>query len=130
VDQLKSAGRIEAGAHRKVYRPWGVSESIHVSDRFKVNRLKVRPGARISLQKHDRRAEHWIIVRGTALVHTENDQFVLKEDESTFIPAGTTHRLENTETTDIEIIEIQTGDYLGEDDIERFEDDYGRRNDD
>jgi mannose-1-phosphate guanylyltransferase/mannose-6-phosphate isomerase len=129
VDRLKSACRIESSTHKKVYRPWGVSESIQVSDRFKVNRLKVKPGARISLQKHLNRAEHWIIVRGSALVAKADERFLLKEDESTYIPAGVTHRLENPEKIDLELIEIQTGGYLGEDDVERIEDDYGRHND-
>jgi mannose-1-phosphate guanylyltransferase/mannose-6-phosphate isomerase len=130
VDRLKSDRRIESSAHRKVYRPWGASESIQTSDRFKVNRLTVKPGERLSLQKHFNRAEHWIVVRGTALVDKADDHFLLKEDESTYIPAGTTHRLENPGRIDLELIEIQTGSYLGADDIERFADDYGRQNDD
>ena len=129
VDRLKADRRIESSAHRKVYRPWGASESIQESDRFKVNRLTVKPGARLSLQKHFNRAEHWIIVRGTALVDKADQRFLLKEDESTYIPAGTTHRLENPGRIDLELIEIQTGSYLGEEDIKRFEDDYGRHND-
>ncbi len=129
VDRLKSDHRIESTAHKKVYRPWGASESIQTANRFKVNRLKVKPGARISLQKHFNRAEHWIVVRGTALVCKADKRFILKEDESTYIPAGTTHRLENPGKIDLELIEIQTGSYLGEEDIERVEDDYGRHND-
>lgn len=129
VDHLKAERRIESSAHRKVYRPWGASESIQASDRFKVNRLTVKPDARLSLQKHFNRAEHWIVVRGTALVDKASDHFILKEDESTYIPAGTAHRLENPGKIDLELIEIQTGSYLGDEDIERLDDDYGRHND-
>jgi mannose-1-phosphate guanylyltransferase/mannose-6-phosphate isomerase len=126
VDNLKSAERIESRAHRKMYRPWGASENIHVSDRFEVKRLTVKPDSRISLQKHSRRAEHWIIVKGTAHVIKGDEKFRLKENESTYIPAGTIHRLENIGKNPLELIEIQTGNYLGENDIERFDDDYGR----
>jgi mannose-1-phosphate guanylyltransferase/mannose-1-phosphate guanylyltransferase/mannose-6-phosphate isomerase len=128
VNRIKSADRIESKAHRKVYRPWGASESIHSADRFEVKRLTVKPGARISLQKHFNRAEHWIVVNGTAQVAKGEETFLLKEDESTYIPAGFTHRLENPGRIDLELIEIRTGSYLGENDVERFDDDYGRHN--
>jgi len=130
VNHLKEHDRIESKAHRKMYRPWGASESIHSSDRFEVKRLTVKSGARISLQKHFNRAEHWIVVKGTALVARGDTEFLLKEDESTYIPAGTIHRLENPGRIDLELIEIRTGSYLGENDIERFDDDYGRHNED
>jgi mannose-1-phosphate guanylyltransferase/mannose-1-phosphate guanylyltransferase/mannose-6-phosphate isomerase len=129
VNRLKADDRIESKAHRKMYRPWGASESIHSSDRFEVKRLTVKPGARISLQKHFNRAEHWIVVKGTAHVTRGKEDFLLKEDESTYIPAGTTHRLENPGRIELELIEIRTGSYLGENDIERFDDDYGRHSD-
>jgi len=130
VNRLKADNRIESKAHRKMYRPWGASESIHSSDRFEVKRLTVKSGARISLQKHFNRAEHWIVVKGTALVARGDEEFLLKEDESTYIPAGAVHRLENPGRIDLELIEIRTGSYLGENDIERFDDDYGRHNGD
>ncbi|MEE4262378.1 MAG: mannose-1-phosphate guanylyltransferase/mannose-6-phosphate isomerase [Desulfobacteraceae bacterium] len=126
VDQLKSDKRSEASVHRKVYRPWGVSEGIDMSSRFQVQRITVRPGRILSLQKHFHRAEHWIVVKGTAMVTKGEDTFLLKEDESTYIPLGETHRLQNPGTIDLELIEVQSGSYLGEDDIVRFEDVYGR----
>ena len=130
VERLKTAKRPESATHRTVYRPWGSSETIHAAARFDVKRLTVKPGARISLQKHFNRAEHWIIVNGSALVKKGEDQFLLKEDESTYIPAGMLHRLENPGKMDLELIEIRTGSYLGEDDIDRIEDDYGRHDED
>jgi mannose-1-phosphate guanylyltransferase/mannose-6-phosphate isomerase len=130
VNQLKTAHRTESKAHRKLYRPWGASESIQSSDRFEVKRLTVKPGARISLQKHFNRAEHWIVVKGSATVVKGKETFLLKEDESTYIQAGTVHRLENPGKIDLELIEIRTGSYLEENDIERFDDDYGRHNGD
>jgi len=126
VDQLKSDKRSEAFLHQKVYRPWGVCEGIDRSSRFQVKRITVKPGSILSLQKHFHRAEHWIVVKGSAIVTKGEDTFLLKEDESTYIPLGETHRLENPGKIDLELIEVQSGSYLGEDDIVRFEDVYGR----
>ena len=126
VEQLQSERRPESRLHRKVYRPWGSYDSVDASDRFQVKRLTVLPGATLSLQMHHHRAEHWIVVSGTALVTKNDDSFLLHENESTYIPMGTTHRLENPGKIALEIIEVQCGAYLGEDDIVRFEDNYGR----
>jgi len=126
VDQLKSNKRSEAILHPKVYRPWGVFEGIDKSNRFQVKRITVNPGSILSLQKHFHRSEHWIVVKGTAIVTKGDETFILKEDESTYIPLGQTHRLENPGKIDLELIEVQSGSYLGEDDIVRFEDIYGR----
>ncbi len=128
VESLKIDGRPEARLHRKVYRPWGSYDSIDSSGRFQVKRLTVLPGAILSLQMHHHRAEHWIVVSRTALVTKNDDKFLLHENQSTYIPMGTTHRLENPGKIDLEIIEVQCGAYLGEDDIVRFEDNYGREN--
>ncbi len=126
VDRLKQAGRTEGQTHRKVSRPWGSYDSVDNGKRFQVKRIVVNPGACLSLQMHHHRAEHWIVVSGTAKV-TKGDQiFLLSENESTFIPLGTTHRLENPGRLPLEMIEVQSGSYLGEDDIVRFEDVYGR----
>ena len=126
VNQLIQAEREEAEIHRKVYRPWGDYESIDYADRFQVKRITVKPKERLSLQKHHHRAEHWIVVNGTALVTRGEEEFLLSENESTFIPIGTIHRLENPGKIPLELIEVQSGTYLGEDDIERFDDEYGR----
>lgn len=126
VEELETERRPEARLHRKVYRPWGSYDSIDNSERFQVKRLTVLPGATLSLQMHHHRAEHWIVVSGTALVTKNDDKFLLHENESTYIPMGTTHRLENPGKIVLEIIEVQCGAYLGEDDIVRFEDNYGR----
>ena len=126
VERLKAAGRSESDFHRRVYRPWGSYEGIAVSERFQVKRIVVNPGQRLSLQMHHHRAEHWVIVRGTALVTRGEEQFLLGEDQSTYIPLGTCHRLENPGVIPVELIEVQTGSYLGEDDIVRFDDVYGR----
>ncbi len=126
VAQLKTVMREEASIHKKVYRPWGSYEGIDLSDNFQVKRITVKPGARLSLQKHYHRAEHWVVVRGTALVTQDDREFILKEDESTYIPLGVVHRLENPGRIDLELIEVQSGSYLGEDDIVRYEDVYGR----
>ena len=123
---LTKKDREEAEIHRKVYRPWGDYESIDYADRFQVKRITVNPKERLSLQKHHHRAEHWIVVNGTALVTRGEDEFLLSENESTFIPIGTIHRLENPGKIPLELIEVQSGTYLGEDDIERFDDEYGR----
>jgi mannose-1-phosphate guanylyltransferase/mannose-6-phosphate isomerase len=126
VSQLKAAGRAECLAHRKVHRPWGTYDSIESGERFQVKRIVVEPGATLSLQMHHHRAEHWIVVRGTARVTRGEETFLLTENESTYIPTGTKHRLENPGKLPLEIIEVQSGSYLGEDDIVRFEDAYGR----
>lgn len=126
VDQLKLAGRNEGQTHRKVFRPWGSYDSVDAGDRFQVKRIVVKPGGTLSLQMHHHRAEHWIVVSGTAKVTRGDTTFLLSENESTFIPLGTTHRLENPGRVALEMIEVQSGAYLGEDDIVRFEDVYGR----
>jgi len=126
VDRLKAAGRTEGQAHRKVFRPWGSYDSIDNGPRFQVKRIIVKPGAALSLQMHYHRAEHWIVVSGTAKVTKGTETLLLSENESTYIPLGTTHRLENPGRVDLEMIEVQSGSYLGEDDIVRFEDVYGR----
>jgi mannose-1-phosphate guanylyltransferase / mannose-6-phosphate isomerase len=126
VAALKAAGRPECLAHRKVQRPWGTYDGIESGERFQVKRIVVNPGASLSLQMHYHRAEHWVVVRGTARVTRGEETFVLTENESTYIPPGTRHRLENPGLMPLEIIEVQSGAYLGEDDIVRFEDAYGR----
>ena len=126
VEELKLQGRYEEELNRKVFRPWGWYDSIDKGDRFQVKRICVNPGASLSLQKHSYRAEHWIIVKGSALVTNGNKTELLIENQSTFIPVGTLHRLENPGEIPLEMIEVQSGSYLGEDDIERFEDFYGR----
>lgn len=126
LDELKRRGRPETDSHVRVYRPWGSYESLVTGDRFQVKRLIVKPGGILSLQMHHHRAEHWVVVRGTAKVTLNDNTLMLQEDESTYIPLGTRHRLENPGRIPLEIIEIQTGSYLGEDDIVRFEDTYGR----
>ncbi|MDP2132734.1 MAG: mannose-1-phosphate guanylyltransferase/mannose-6-phosphate isomerase [Sulfuritalea sp.] len=127
VSRLKAAGRGEADLHRKVHRPWGWYDSIDSGERFQVKRIVVRPGATLSLQMHHHRAEHWVVVRGTAKVTRGTETLLLGENESTYIPLGVTHRLENPGQIPLEIIEVQSGSYLGEDDIVRFEDNYGRK---
>jgi mannose-1-phosphate guanylyltransferase/mannose-6-phosphate isomerase len=124
--ELKAQGRRECLAHRKVHRPWGTYDSIERGERFQVKRIVVEPGAALSLQMHYHRAEHWIVVRGTARVLRGEESFLLTENESAYIPPGTRHRLENPGRLPLEIIEVQSGGYLGEDDIVRFEDAYGR----
>lgn len=126
VQQLHEQKRDECYLHRKVHRPWGWYDSIDEGGRFKVKRIQVKPGASLSLQKHHYRAEHWIVVKGTALVTKGEEKIILKENQSTFIPLGIKHRLENPGNNNLELIEVQSGLYLGEDDIERFEDVYGR----
>ncbi|MBO9716371.1 MAG: mannose-1-phosphate guanylyltransferase/mannose-6-phosphate isomerase [Pseudoxanthomonas sp.] len=126
VAQLKAAGRPEPTFHRKVYRPWGSYDSIDMGERFQVKRITVKPGAALSLQMHHHRAEHWIVVSGTAKVTRGQDTLLLSENQSTYIPLGVTHRLENPGKVPLELIEVQSGSYLGEDDIVRFEDVYGR----
>jgi mannose-1-phosphate guanylyltransferase/mannose-6-phosphate isomerase len=126
VAQLQTEEKPEASLHRKVARPWGWYDSIDRGDRFQVKRITVRPGAKLSLQMHHHRAEHWIVVKGTALVTRGEEEILLAENQSTYIPLGVKHRLENPGKTDLEMIEVQSGSYLGEDDIVRFEDTYGR----
>lgn len=126
VERLKAKGRTETKLHRKVFRPWGSYDSIDNGDRFQVKRIVVNPGAKLSLQMHHHRAEHWIVVSGTAQVINGDKNMLLKENESTYIPLGVTHSLSNPGTIPLEIIEVQSGSYLGEDDIVRFEDVYGR----
>lgn len=126
VDRLKATGRSEGQTHRKVFRPWGSYDSVDNGPRFQVKRIVVKPGAALSLQMHYHRAEHWIVVSGTAKVTKGTETLLLSENESTYIPLGTTHRLENPGRVDLEMIEVQSGSYLGEDDIVRFEDVYGR----
>ncbi|MFK8020285.1 MAG: mannose-1-phosphate guanylyltransferase/mannose-6-phosphate isomerase [Pseudomonadales bacterium] len=126
VNQLKSAERAEAESHTRVYRPWGSYESLVNADRFQVKRIIVNPGHTLSLQMHHHRAEHWIVVKGSATVTCGEEEFILSEDQSTYIPLGNKHRLANPGVIPLELIEVQTGSYLGEDDIVRFEDVYGR----
>lgn len=126
VSQLSDQAREEHVLHRKVSRPWGWYDTIDVGDRFKVKRIQVNPGASLSLQKHAKRAEHWVVVKGTAEVTCGDQVITLKENESTFIPLGEQHRLSNPSTDILEIIEVQSGAYLGEDDIVRIDDGYGR----
>ena len=126
VGRLKAEQRSQVALHREVQRPWGSYDSVDVGDGFQVKRIKVKPGARLSLQAHARRAEHWIVVRGTARVTRDNDVFELFANQSTYIPIGAKHRLENPGAEMLELIEVQSGDYLGEDDIVRYEDQYGR----
>ena len=126
VDSLKRDGRSEGSVHRKVYRPWGSYDGVDAGARFQVKRIVVKAGGILSLQMHHHRAEHWIVVSGTAKITRGEETFLLSENESTFIPLGTTHRLENPGRVPLEMIEVQSGSYLGEDDIVRFEDVYGR----
>jgi mannose-1-phosphate guanylyltransferase/mannose-6-phosphate isomerase len=126
VARLKANNRSEANLHRKVYRPWGYYESIDTAIRFQVKRITVNPSASLSLQMHYHRSEHWIVVKGTARITRGDDIFILSENHSTYIPLGVKHRLENPGKLPLEIIEVQSGGYLGEDDIVRYEDVYGR----
>lgn len=126
VNQLEQQRREEKNLHRKVARPWGWYDSVDEGERFKVKRIQVKPGASLSLQMHHHRAEHWIVVKGTAQITNGDKVLILTENQSTYIPQGQTHRLANPGKTPLEIIEVQSGSYLGEDDIVRFEDTYGR----
>lgn len=126
VDSLKREGRPEGQLHRKIFRPWGWYDGVDAGERFQVKRIVVKPGAALSLQMHHHRAEHWIVVRGTAQVMRGDTSYLVSENESTFIPLGTRHRLKNPGCVPLEMIEVQSGSYLGEDDIVRFEDVYGR----
>jgi mannose-1-phosphate guanylyltransferase / mannose-6-phosphate isomerase len=126
IDRLKESDRGERLAHRRVYRPWGSYETVDVDQGFQVKRIVVNPGAKLSLQKHAHRAEHWVVVRGQARVTRDRDVYDLNANQSTYIPLGAVHRLENPGTEPLHLIEVQSGDYLGEDDIVRLEDNYGR----
>ncbi len=126
VDRLKAAGRNEAVAHNRCYRPWGFYERLILGDRFQVKRIVVTPGHKLSLQKHFHRAEHWVVVNGTALVTRDGEEVMVRENESIYLPLGTVHRMENPGRIPLTLIEVQSGSYLGEDDIVRLEDTYGR----
>ena len=126
VDQLKAKNRTEADIHRKAYRPWGNYDLVDIGERHQTKRIVVKPGAKLSLQKHHHRAEHWVVVKGTALVTKGDEQILLSENESTYIPLGVVHCLENLGVIPLEIVEVQSGSYLGEDDIVRLVDQYGR----
>jgi mannose-1-phosphate guanylyltransferase/mannose-6-phosphate isomerase len=126
VEQLKAAGRSEHSLHRVVHRPWGNYDSLEAGERFQVKRIQVKPGASLSLQKHHQRAEHRIVVSGTAEVTCDDKVFLLGENQSTYIPLGSKHRLRNPGKVTLELIEVQSGSYLGEDDIVRYDDIYGR----
>ncbi len=126
VDRLKAANRHEAVAHNRVYRPWGFYESLISGERFQVKRIVVTPGHQLSLQKHFHRAEHWVVVNGTAIVTRDGEEVMVRENESVYLPLGTVHRLTNPGRIPLTLIEVQSGAYLGEDDIVRFEDTYGR----
>lgn len=126
VEQLNADGRTHTKLHRRVYRPWGAYDSVDHGERFQVKRITVNPGAALSLQMHHHRAEHWIVVTGTAKVTRGDEEIILSENQSTYIPLGVKHRLENPGSIPLELIEVQSGGYLGEDDIVRFEDVYGR----
>jgi mannose-1-phosphate guanylyltransferase/mannose-6-phosphate isomerase len=126
VERLRATGRSEAVAHQRVYRPWGHYESLAMEHRFQVKRIVVDPGQRLSLQKHFHRAEHWVVVRGSALVTRDDEKILVSENESIYLPLGCVHRLDNVGKIPLALIEVQVGSYLGEDDIVRMQDDYGR----
>lgn len=126
VAQLKVEGRSEADIHRKAYRPWGHYDSVDSGERHQTKRIVVKPGGKLSVQKHHHRAEHWVVVKGTALITKGDEKLLITENESTYIPLGIVHCLENPGVIPLEIVEVQTGSYLGEDDIVRFDDQYGR----
>ncbi|MBV1906057.1 MAG: mannose-1-phosphate guanylyltransferase/mannose-6-phosphate isomerase [Pseudomonadales bacterium] len=126
VDEIKSSERTEHATHTRVYRPWGSYETVELGQRYQVKRITVSPGSTLSLQMHHHRAEHWIVVRGTAQVECDERTFRLSENESTYIPLGSKHRLSNPGKMELDLIEVQVGSYLGEDDIVRYEDKYGR----
>ena len=128
VKKLEKNGSPEGKAHRKIYRPWGNYTGVVEGNRWQVKKIEVKPGASLSLQMHHHRAEHWIVVKGTALIEKNGEQQILSENESTFIPLGCKHRLSNPGLMKLELIEVQSGAYLNEDDIIRFDDSYGRIN--
>ncbi len=127
VSELSSAKRNEVNEHLKMHRPWGTYQTICRGDRFHVKKIVVEPGGKLSLQKHYHRAEHWVVVRGTAEVTVDDKVFTVNENESTYLPCGSVHRLANPGRIPLELIEVQTGSYLGEDDIVRLEDVYSRQ---
>jgi mannose-1-phosphate guanylyltransferase/mannose-6-phosphate isomerase len=126
LEELRKRGRSEADNHLRVFRPWGSFENLVAGERFQVKLIVVKPGGILSRQMHHHRSEHWILVRGTARVTLAGDTRIVREDESVYIPLGAVHRVENPGRIPLELIEIQTGSYLGEDDIVRFDDVYGR----
>jgi mannose-1-phosphate guanylyltransferase/mannose-6-phosphate isomerase len=126
VERLRALKRAEAASHKSVYRPWGMYESLIEGGRFQVKRIVVKPGEKLSLQKHFHRAEHWVVVAGTAMVTRDSEEIMLRENESVYLPLGAVHRLYNPGRIPLTLIEVQVGSYLGEDDIVRFEDTYGR----
>ena len=126
VERLRKAKRHEAVAHNRMYRPWGFYESLIVGDRFQVKRIVVTPGQKLSLQKHFHRAEHWVVVSGVALVTRDEEEVFVRENESIYLPLGCVHRMANPGRIPLTLIEVQSGSYLGEDDIVRLEDTYGR----
>jgi mannose-1-phosphate guanylyltransferase/mannose-1-phosphate guanylyltransferase/mannose-6-phosphate isomerase len=126
VSALKAAGTAAATESPWVHRPWGFYQLLHAGERFQVKQITVNPGARLSLQRHRHRAEHWVVVNGSALVTRDGEEFTVAENESVFLPKGCLHRLENRTADPLNLIEVQSGSYLGEDDIERIEDDYAR----
>jgi mannose-1-phosphate guanylyltransferase/mannose-6-phosphate isomerase len=126
LSQLKKAKYKEATEHRRNYRPWGHYEGLIQGDRFQVKKIQVKPGQKLSLQKHFHRAEHWVVVNGTAIVERDAERILLRENESVYLPLGCVHRMENPGMIPLTLIEVQSGSYLGEDDIVRFEDTYGR----
>ena len=128
VEELKENGYEESYKHRKIYRPWGYHISLVEDNNWKVKIIMVKPGEKLSLQKHKYRAEHWVVVKGKATVQIELEEFLLNSNQSIFIPVGSKHRLINHESNALVLIEVQTGSYINEDDIERFEDNYGRVN--
>jgi len=127
VEQLKAQNRREAFEHRRIYRPWGYYQGVDAGTRYQVKRIVVKPGAQLSLQKHFHRAEHWVVVRGTAEVTLNDENRMIHENESIYVPIGSTHRLANPGKIPLELIEVQVGSYLGEDDIVRLEDIYARK---
>ena len=129
LNKLNKKGYKEVNTHKKVYRPWGSYTCLIENQKWLVKSIEVNPGSKLSLQMHHHRTEHWIVVKGTAKVELNNKSFVLGENQSTFIPLGSRHRLSNPGKINLILIEIQSGDYIGEDDIVRFKDDYGRIND-
>ena len=126
VNSLNQKGFIEAKQHKMVFRPWGYYLSIENDSKWQIKKIEVNPGASLSLQMHKKRSEHWIVVKGTAKVEVNEKVYLLSQNESTYIPLGSKHRLSNPGTKPLILIEVQSGDYLGEDDIVRFEDNYGR----
>jgi mannose-1-phosphate guanylyltransferase/mannose-6-phosphate isomerase len=126
VNKLKKSGRSESSLHREVFRPWGSYDSIDDGERFQVKRLSLKPGGCLSLQMHHHRAEHWIVVQGTARITCNDKTFLLSENESTYVPIGATHRIENPGKLALHIVEVRSGSYMGEDDIVRLQDSYGR----